>query len=208
MTQLITERQVFGRRCSNCFTVQSSTMQRFSAGSDHCNRFKFQRISGSTKQLWKWTRTELTLQPLHRAARNSLTSLKEKELALYDICKKIFPGASSAVTSRCYSSSLHSLWLQSRAALPSKRMRMRFSLTYPQLRHTEEHVKYSSGKKELWAIWSSGISPLNRSLRACQTEKNELVRDWEQCRYFMKAFASKSIGSSTGESQRKYTANK
>lgn len=71
--------RLLGRRCSNCFTVQSSTMQRFSAGIDHCNQFKFQRISGSTKQLWKWTRTDLILQPLHRAARNSLMSLKEKE---------------------------------------------------------------------------------------------------------------------------------
>lgn len=59
-----------------------------------------------------------------------------------------------------------------RAALPSRRTRVPLSSTYPQLRHTEEHVKYSSGKKELWAIWSSGISPLNRSLRAYETEKN------------------------------------
>ena len=47
------------------------------------------------------------------------------------------------------SQKLNVLWLQSRAALSSRRMRVHFSSTYPQLRHTEEHVKYSSGKKEL-----------------------------------------------------------
>ena len=36
-----------------------------------------------------------------------------------------------------------------RAALSSRRTRVPLSSTYPQLRHTEEHVKYSSGKKEL-----------------------------------------------------------
>lgn len=45
------------------------------------------------------------------------------------------------------------------------------ALTYPQLRQSEEQVKYSSGKNELCAIWSSGISPLKRSLSACQRGK-------------------------------------
>ena len=39
--------------------------------------------------------------------------------------------------------------------------------TYPQLRQILEQVKYSSGKKELLAKCSSGISPLKRSLSAC-----------------------------------------
>lgn len=44
---------------------------------------------------------------------------------------------------------LYVLRLQVEAALSPKRMEKHFSSTYPQLRHTEEHVKYSSGKKEL-----------------------------------------------------------
>lgn len=35
-------------------------------------------------------------------------------------------------------------------------------------------MKYSSGKKELCAIWSSGISPLKRSLRACQEGRRHM----------------------------------
>ena len=38
--------------------------------------------------------------------------------------------------------------------------------THPQLRQRLEQVKYSSGKKELLAKCSSGISPLKRSLSA------------------------------------------
>lgn len=35
--------RLFGWRCSNCSTVQSSTTQQFSAGNDHCSQFKFYR---------------------------------------------------------------------------------------------------------------------------------------------------------------------
>lgn len=52
-------------------------------------------------------------------------------------------------------------------------------LTYPQLRHKEEQVKYSSGKKELCAIWSSGISPLKRSLSACRERKAAREGTWQ-----------------------------
>lgn len=42
--------------------------------------------------------------------------------------------------------------------------------TYPQLRQRLEQVKYSSGKNELLAMCSSGISPLKLSLKACRKE--------------------------------------
>lgn len=35
-------------------------------------------------------------------------------------------------------------------------------------------MKYSSGKKELCAIWSSGISPLKRSLSACEEGRRQV----------------------------------
>lgn len=58
------------------------------------------------------------------------------------------------------------------------------SLTYPQLRHKEEQVKYSSGKKELCAIWSSGISPLKRSLNACRGGKATREGTWRRAPCF------------------------
>lgn len=97
-----------------------------------------------------------------------------------------------------------------RAALPSIRTRVLLSSTYPQLRHTEEHVKYSSGKKELWAIWSSGISPLNRSLRAYETEKNGW--NWNGLRAiqaFYKNFSPQKNGRFFWKQrQRRHAANK
>lgn len=42
-----------------------------------------------------------------------------------------------------------------------------FQGTHPQLRHSLEQVKYSSGKKQLLAASSPVISPLKRSLSAC-----------------------------------------
>lgn len=44
--------------------------------------------------------------------------------------------------------------------------------TDPQLRHKLEQVKYSSGKKQLWATNSPAISPLKRSLSACEKLKS------------------------------------
>lgn len=51
--------------------------------------------------------------------------------------------------------------------------------THPQLRHWLEQVKYSSGKKQLWATRSPEISPLKRSLNACReisTKKKHSIR--------------------------------
>lgn len=47
--------------------------------------------------------------------------------------------------------------------------------TDPQLRHWLEQVKYSSGKKQLWAAGSPEISPLKRSLRACKNRVTQNV---------------------------------
>jgi len=45
--------------------------------------------------------------------------------------------------------------------------------TDPQLRHRLEHVKYSSGKKQLWATSPPVISPLKRSLNAWKRIKKQ-----------------------------------
>lgn len=45
--------------------------------------------------------------------------------------------------------------------------------TYPQLRQMLEQVKYSSGKKELLVMFSSGISPLKHSLKAWKESRGE-----------------------------------
>lgn len=70
------------------------------------------------------------------------------------------------------------VWLTNRSALCKlnhKSFAMRH--TYPQLRHRLEQVKYSSGKKELLLICSSGMSPLKLSLRALRKEGRKRHRE-------------------------------
>lgn len=72
-----------------------------------------------------------------------------------------------------------------------------FKGTHPQLRHRQEQVKYSSGKKQLLAASSPVISPLKRSLSACReiADATKLAgQRWRKVNKYMRLSADLPVG--------------